>query len=346
MAEGATIGAGQVFDLLDALRRIGADASGLAASAGIGVVSPDVPSARVAAERVVDLLDRAAAALGDPLLGLHAGARAETRGPLYYLVLSTPRRADGLALLTQFARVAVSTQTIVILRHDALVELSLDPGDAQLRASRHFIDYTLAAILAGLRRAMPGLTAVRVELTHAEVGAPGETAAVFRCPVKFGCVRNALWLPEAVIKGSPAAANAAIAEQVRTYTAQLFREVTAGSMCGRVSDVVQAILLSGRAPQRSEVAKRLRTSQRTLQRQLEREGTSFTALRDRIRQEVACTLLANPALSVERIARSLGFADAAAFSKAFMRWFSCSPARYRAQRASAGAPSRRQSSVA
>jgi AraC-like DNA-binding protein len=77
-------------------------------------------------------------------------------------------------------------------------------------------------------------------------------------------------------------------------------------------------------------------SQRSLQRGLEAEGTTFRAVHESILRELVEVLLSNPTLKLDAVARSVGFGDQAAFSKAFRRWSGCTPARYRAQLAGSG----------
>jgi AraC-like DNA-binding protein len=83
------------------------------------------------------------------------------------------------------------------------------------------------------------------------------------------------------------------------------------------------------APSADEVAAALQLSARTLQRRLEAEGTSLTAVADETRAEVARELLADPELPLGEIAYRAGFADLATFSRAFKRWTGTSPGRYR-----------------
>ncbi len=70
-------------------------------------------------------------------------------------------------------------------------------------------------------------------------------------------------------------------------------------------------------PDLDELAATLSLSKRTLNRYLEREGTSFRALSGRIQHELACQRLARGDLSVTQVAYSLGFTDSANFARAF-----------------------------
>jgi AraC-like DNA-binding protein len=70
-------------------------------------------------------------------------------------------------------------------------------------------------------------------------------------------------------------------------------------------------------------------SERTLQRRLQEEGTSLQKLSDAVRHELALEWLCDAALSGSEIARRLGYANHAAFSRAFRRWRGASPAEHR-----------------
>lgn len=78
-------------------------------------------------------------------------------------------------------------------------------------------------------------------------------------------------------------------------------------------------------PSLAELAATLNLSPRTLNRYLEREGTSFRELAGRIQHELACERLATGAMSVTEVAYSLGFTDTSNFARAFRARAGCSP---------------------
>ncbi len=73
----------------------------------------------------------------------------------------------------------------------------------------------------------------------------------------------------------------------------------------------------------------LKISPRTLQRRLTAANTSFTAELDNARKNKALMLVTSSNQSFASIAYSVGFSNPAAFSRAFKRWFSCSPQQLR-----------------
>ncbi|MNC61745.1 HTH-type transcriptional regulator VirS [compost metagenome] len=93
-------------------------------------------------------------------------------------------------------------------------------------------------------------------------------------------------------------------------------------------------------PKRETVAQALHLSQRTLQRRLQEEGTSFQTLLDDTRRELAEQYLAQPSMTLLETAYLLGFADPSNFFRAFRRWFDATPGEYRTRMGpSAVAPS-------
>lgn len=331
MATGSNIASIQAIVLLDALGALGADTRALRAAAGLGEKDLRDPDARIPSKAILQFLERAAWQLRDPMVGLHAGSRANTRGPLFYLLLSSPSLADGLRRFTRYARVTLDTQEFRVSREAGVVSLTVDPGDPAIARSRHACDYIMGAVLGSLRRAVPRFRPLGVDLVHDAVGGEqAEAERIFGCPVRFKAPRNVLRFPDASLRSAPLGANPAITEQVERYTASLLDRLESRPARDRAAAAVRRLLVEGLRPDRAVVARRLHTSERTLQRQLLEEKTSFKSVRDGVLEETSRALLTNATLKVEAVGRSVGFSEASSFSKAFTRWAGHSPARFRA----------------
>jgi AraC-like DNA-binding protein len=86
-----------------------------------------------------------------------------------------------------------------------------------------------------------------------------------------------------------------------------------------------ASLLPKGPPHRDDVAAQLMMSERTLQRRLAEEGTSFTNLVDDTRRELARQSLCVGELSLKMLSFQLGFSEPSAFYRACKRWFGMAP---------------------
>ena len=84
-------------------------------------------------------------------------------------------------------------------------------------------------------------------------------------------------------------------------------------------------------PDLEAVARHLHVSPQTLRRHLREEGTSFQALKDELRRDIAIYHLGRADLSLQAIAEQLGFSEPSAFHRAFKKWTGLTPGAYRAQ---------------
>lgn len=79
----------------------------------------------------------------------------------------------------------------------------------------------------------------------------------------------------------------------------------------------------------SYFADMLQVPQRTLQRVLSEEGTSFTEISDKLRFQQSLFFLSDSRLSIIEISQRLGYANPPNFERAFRRWTSTTPQRFR-----------------
>ena len=139
------------------------------------------------------------------------------------------------------------------------------------------------------------------------------------------CIYGGLWLG----KNSPLAdANTArkIEQQCRDL---LERRLSRVGVAGQVRS--RLLHNPGELPSMPTIADELHIDQRTLRRRLAAEGTSYRALLDEVRRQLALELLQQD-LSVEEISRHLGYAETANFTHAFKRWEGTAPSYFRRPR--------------
>jgi AraC-like DNA-binding protein len=73
------------------------------------------------------------------------------------------------------------------------------------------------------------------------------------------------------------------------------------------------------------LATHLNVSERTLHRQLREEGESLQAIKDRVRRDLALTLLRKTQQPLARIASAVGMSNEKSFARAFKHWTGLTP---------------------
>jgi AraC-like DNA-binding protein len=327
-----------MLDLLAALKSLGVPLRALCREIGLSPSAPRTmallrdPAARIPAVVMANLLAAAERYTGDPLIGVHVGERAEPRGPLAYLVMSSPHLGDARRAASRRGLLILDSMKIELAAGPETASLTFDVGDAFLEHSHQVIDYLVMIAVRALRRAHGTDFALReVDFRHPEPnGCAGMTERAFGCTVRFGRRQNRLVFAPDSLRASSRLANPFIAEQIEKFAAALAARVAVSvPLNQRVAWTVRALLAHGVRADCATVARQLCLSLRTLQRGLLAEGLSFKAIRDAELWEVADALLSHQSLSVKTVALSVGFRDLAAFSKAFKHWAGCSPTQYR-----------------
>jgi AraC-like DNA-binding protein len=85
-----------------------------------------------------------------------------------------------------------------------------------------------------------------------------------------------------------------------------------------------------------DIADQLHLSPRTIHRRLDDEGSSFRAIKDALRRDLALSRLTKTEDSIADVATDLGYADTSAFYRAFVEWTGMAPIHYRRKWAEKG----------
>jgi AraC-like DNA-binding protein len=163
--------------------------------------------------------------------------------------------------------------------------------------------------------------------------APHQSSAWQRCihaPVRFAADRNQLMFSAIWLSHRVEHANQELRRLMMDRVADLDAE-RSDDFPSQVCSVIRASLVAGDASI-AQIASRFELSPRTLRRHLSAQETSFEALLEKTRVEVAFHLLENSTASMTQIADLLGYAHSSTFSRAFRRWVNKSPSDWRAER--------------
>jgi AraC-like DNA-binding protein len=191
-----------------------------------------------------------------------------------------------------------------------------------------FVERDTTSTLTLLRQILgTDLTPLSVHFTHLPPPAVDVYEAFFGCAVNFGAGANQIRFARSVWDRAPPQANAM---SYRFFDNQCQRLAAVMDEPLRYAEVLRSRLRAATPiPSLSEVVASVHLTTRTLQRRLDEEGTSFSAVLTEVRRERAMELMARSQLANSAIAHVLGFEDASAFSRAFKSWTGLSPRTYR-----------------
>jgi AraC-like DNA-binding protein len=288
---------------------------------------------------MVELFDEAARATGDPGFGLRVGAamRPEDFGTWTRYSASAATLGGGLSRLAR---------TIAYFQHPGSLRLDI-AGDAARFSYRsiamtspvvrHHADHALPPMIGFFRRYLGAdWRPLKVEVPYPRLPAATAMEDFFQSPVVFGCDGAGIVIDRHLL--------GALAPESPDHPPPTFselRRLVAGSpretMRALVADVVELRLLDGLVDIGGAAA-RLRVHQRTMQRMLAAEGTTYWALVDTARRNRACRMLRETRDRITDIAMALGYGEPAHFTRAFRRWVGCSPQEFRAAKVLAPVP--------
>ena len=151
----------------------------------------------------------------------------------------------------------------------------------------------------------------------------------FKAPLNFSAKRNALVFDHEQIEKKLVFSNPKLArandQMVVDYLDRFDRE----NITQKVRIQIIDHLPSG-VPAQKKIAQSLNLSLRSMQRQLQREKTTFQSALEDIRKTLARQYLKNSPRPIGEIAYLLGFSEPSSFVRAFKRWNGKTPSQYRA----------------
>lgn len=190
------------------------------------------------------------------------------------------------------------------------------------------IDLTFAYLLA-LGRKGTGQHIMPIRIEFARSNSTDAHQTYFGCPIRHGAPRNMLVLKSADLDRPFPGHNSEFLDLVTPALSAALGELRAESTVGeQVKVVLKRTLASGR-PELAHVARDLGVSERTLQRRISDEGTTFRALIIEARQELGRRLLSDASIAIEEVAFLLGYHDTSSFYRGFREWEGMTPNRWR-----------------
>lgn len=316
---------------LDAQGMAGAD---LARQVGIDV-SALAPESRIPLAQTTALWRLAVEVTGDPCFGIEV-SRHVRPGSFQSLGLGVVSSHTLAALLDRVARlgdvVLTGERRNVLRSHDDRYELVLGSLVGDLQPAPEAMEAILASIVRVARFLLRADVApLAVELVRPVPPTSDRFERFFGCKIDYGCDSHVLAFDRALAEQSlPTACDPLAHAADRLAGEYVERLRTPTDFAAAVGRVVASLLSSADAQHGTQaaVARIMVMSERTLQRRLHDEGTTFRDVVCDARIELAKQLLRTGGLGPQALAHRLGFSEPAAFRRAFKRRTGMTPSTY------------------
>lgn len=319
-----------IEDWLEALRRCCSRAQMRALLQDSGLEDmPAHPDTRVTLDQIVLLYQIAAVKSGDEMMGLWS---RPIRARALQHLLTTVREADtlpsALFRFTTFWNLLLDDFRFELTQDADRIALSLVPlGDQPVQRFGHLLILKLAH---GLMSWLAGYE-IPVRTIHFVFARPDfaeDYAVIFPARADFNAPHSEISFDRSALGPPLTRSKSELVEFVtRAPRDWIFTRYREHAQSLRVREFLYRSDWEG--CRLADAAALFGMTPRTLIRRLDRENTSFQAIKDSLRRDIAMRELLNPEKSVEQVAEDLGFSSSANFHKAFRRWTGESPGVFR-----------------
>lgn len=332
--------AAKINAVVDALVAEGAAPVSALKDADVSIPDLSAPATRISRSQLIQCYRNAIALSRDPHLPFTIGSRVHLSayGMYGYAMLCSTDFRKTMDFAVQYHQLATPLATIAFDERDGLGAWTIEPllhPEIDSRLYRFVTELQVATHISLHRDIMGESFEPReILLAYRQVADFQIPSALAGCQIKFQQEVNRIVFDSAFLDAAPKLGNrttypAALALCDELLASLALRTGAAGK--------IRSVLLRDLAnqPTLPSVARLLRTTPRTLRRQLQSQDTSFRQFSNELRVHVALRYLRETKMTTEDIAFALGFSDAANFRHAFRRWTGRTPHEFRQDRTDA-----------
>ncbi len=309
---------------IQALRHRGLDTGPLLKKYSLDPAIETWAEAGLPLSRVVTFSEDCAALAGDPHFGLHVGVSLQrgAYGLLEFAVRTAKTLREGMLQLQRYSVLLnglVNIELEETKRFARLIHrIDGEPGCV----GRHCNEFTMAIFARRAAELATGqLELARVQFANSAVDDLRPLQKVFvAAALDFDAGENAIVFPKVWLDRPTREADAALS---KVLEAQAAREAKGKPRVSDLRSTVRVAIrdeLRGQTPALPAIARRLAVSERTLQRRLDDEGSSFQDELESVREALARGYVKQPEIPFAEIAFTLRYSDLRSFARAFKRW--------------------------
>lgn len=311
---------------LETARQGGLNITGILSSLNVDADLLQDNTQRLSLTQFETIVARLIEQVDDPLFGLHTSAYIE---PAYYsvhgyLLLNCATLREAVSTIPLYEKIVgdMGVSDVVRQGNKTLLRWRCQLLDAAVQ------QHVRENILASWRR----FTAqyLKVEENPAAVwfehSAPQNAEALqeyeslFGCPVLFDQAYTGVWINDAYLDQRIVQADEKLLQLLQDHATSLLHELEKSlTMSDQIKGMLR-LMINSRIPSSELIADKLGISVRTMQRKLGEENTSYKAVLNGLRQELALHYVNNSSLTFDVIASKVGFSETRSFYRSFKQW--------------------------
>lgn len=310
--------------------RFGLDAQGCLL--GTGLDMDDLASADTWLERTQEmrLIENLMMNLPDvPALGFELGMQynVSTFGIWGFAIRTSPTLLAAVQTALRYLPLSTAYCRFSVVRTDNSFGIAADPSGIPQHLRHFLLERDLGTAFSLLRElGLNGVPVQRLEFRHLPDADVRRIEALTGIWPQTGCSQDAILLEVRHAELPLPTFDRHLLRVFEDQCASQLRQRQVDGLAGQVRQVLLGPM--GLLSTLEDVASTLSISPRSLRRRLAEDGLSFRDLLEAERKQLAAQLLAT-GMKLDEMALHLGYGDTASFTRAFRRWYQCSPGEYR-----------------
>lgn len=315
------------------LRRSGIPLIPLLSKAGLTVEQIDNQSARLTVRSQIRLLELAADALRDDLLGFHLARDYDLReiGLLYYVLASSEILNEALHRIARYSGIANEGVSLEF-RATRQAIIALNYVGVERQPDRHHIEFWLVSLVRMCRQfANRRLLPSRIRVIHHRNRTPAALRSFLGCKIEFSSAMDEVVFPETVKLMPIGTYDPYLNKLLIKYCEEALDRRGPGrtTLRSSVENAIAPLLPHGKA-RAVEIARQMGMSHRSLARKLSSEGLTFSEIANELKVNLARHYLRDSNLPISEVAWLLGYREVSAFTHACKHWTGMTPRQLRA----------------
>lgn len=250
---------------------------------------------------------------------------------LGYLIANAPNLRAAYEHGARFNQIVGDGMEFSFTEKNDYVYTSLEAVASELEPYKELCVESCLSQVITLQRLITGklIHPHKVLFMHSAPGSIDAYTEFFNCEVLFNQKRNCIISPVSILDEKITHSNRDLYFIFQQYAEEIFNNINKENSTVRKVSKVMFTLVQKNNATLENVAKNMAIGERTLQRLLKKEGSTFNEVLQNVRKEMAKRSLQNTSMPISEISYMLGFSEPSIFHRSFKKWTGLTPKSFR-----------------